>query len=249
LLGLVHALFTTIPEARAAIVGRLTLDKAAAAKRRTLDDLCRRVRKAVWPTKSMWKGDPDIASIQHQLGPPSGLRNDFNRPARRRFAQLSDRQMKGTLSPMLLPASARLILASLISIGLQLCCCNIQGLLGSRCESGRATPNPHTDCHRSDVHSDVDSHAHNDSTDPSRRDQSAPSGPCHPDNDGCACGTHDKAPSHIDKLDLPVIVVAILPLPVVLDRASSLCAPRYAALHGLSPSRTTLLQQHCALIV
>lgn len=64
LLGLVHDLFTTVPEARAAVVGRLTLNKPAAAKKGTLDDLRKRVRRAVWPTRSMWKGDPDMRAAR-----------------------------------------------------------------------------------------------------------------------------------------------------------------------------------------
>lgn len=39
LLGLIHDLYTTVPEARAAIAGRLTLDKPAAANAATLDAL------------------------------------------------------------------------------------------------------------------------------------------------------------------------------------------------------------------
>lgn len=64
LLGLLHDLFTTVPEARAAIAGRLTLDKPAAAKKGTLDQLRKQVRKAVWPTKSMWKGNPDMKAAR-----------------------------------------------------------------------------------------------------------------------------------------------------------------------------------------
>ncbi|MFN0131966.1 MAG: hypothetical protein ACKVW3_05475 [Phycisphaerales bacterium] len=64
LLGLVHALFTTVPEARAAIVGRLTLNKPATAKKGTLDRLRKQVRRAVWPTKRMWKGDPDMRAAR-----------------------------------------------------------------------------------------------------------------------------------------------------------------------------------------
>ncbi len=64
LLGLVHDLFTTVPEARAAIVGRLTLGKPAAAKKGTLDQLRKQVRRAVWPTKSMWKGNPDMRAAR-----------------------------------------------------------------------------------------------------------------------------------------------------------------------------------------
>ncbi len=64
LLGLVHDLFTTVPEARAAIVGRLTLGKPATAKKATLDGLRKQVRRAVWPTKSMWKGDPDMRAAR-----------------------------------------------------------------------------------------------------------------------------------------------------------------------------------------
>lgn len=64
LLGLVHDLFTTVPEARAAIVGRLTLNKPAATKKGTLDGLRKQVRRAVWPTKNMWKGDPDMRAAR-----------------------------------------------------------------------------------------------------------------------------------------------------------------------------------------
>jgi hypothetical protein len=142
-----------------------------------------------------------------------------------------------------LPVSARLVLASLISIGLQLCCCNVQGLLGSRSESGRATPNSHTDCHGSDTHGSVDSQSQNCC------DQSGPSVPCHHDDDGCACGTHDKAPSHIDQLVLPLALVAIVPASIVVAPTFVVSQNRYAGLHGVSPPRTSLLQQHCALIV
>ena len=151
---------------------------------------------------------------------------------------------------MVLPALAHLVLASLISIGLQLCCCNIQGLLGGRGESGRATSNSHTDCHGSVRHGSVDSHAHNvPASDQNCCDQAAPSDPCHHDDDGCACGTHDKAPSHIDQIELPLTFVAILPAPVVATPAFVVSQSRYAGVHGVSPPRTSLLQQHCALIV
>ncbi len=64
LLGLVHDLFATVPDARAAIVGRLMLDKPAAAKKQTLDRLRAQVRRAVWPTKSMCNGDPDMRAAR-----------------------------------------------------------------------------------------------------------------------------------------------------------------------------------------
>ena len=165
-------------------------------------------------------------------------------------APLSDCQMLGTLSPMVIPASARLILASLISIGMQLCCCNIQVLLGGSYEFVSGTCESHVDCHGSDKICSFDCHTLNVSAHAqSCCDQSAPSGPCHHDDDGCACGTHDKAPSHIDQIVSPLTFLAILPDSMVVAPTFVVIQSRYAGLHGVSPPRTSLLQQHCALIV
>jgi len=155
---------------------------------------------------------------------------------------------------MALSTPTRWILAGLISIGLQLCCCNAEVLLGGCCDSD--TEATGGGCHGTPAghdHSDGHDHGdhHTDSSDPVKNhDQPAdPAGPCDHDGGGCACGTHDKAPSHIDKLELPTTVVAILPAPVVVIPVFVLGAARYAGLHGVSPPRTTLLHQHCALIV
>ena len=158
--------------------------------------------------------------------------------------------MLGTLSLMVIPASARLILASLISIGMQLCCCNIQVLLGGSYEFGSDARESHAGCRGSDKTCSLDSHTFNVSAHAqSCCDQSAPSGPCHHDDDVCACGTHDKAPSHIDQIVSPLTFVAILPASIVVAPTFVVSPNRYAGLHGVSPPRTSLLQQHCALIV
>jgi len=165
---------------------------------------------------------------------------------------------------MELTATARWILASLISIGLQLCCCDVGVLLGGCCSGtggdadatvqSNAVAIAHHDADH--AHHDHGSHDHGDhhhDGQPSHHDDGQPAKPCgpcdHDDDGGCGCGTHDKAPSQIVKLDLPMTVVAILPTPTSFTPPLTIIAPRYAGLHGVSPPRTSLLQQHCALIV
>jgi hypothetical protein len=60
LLGLVQDLFKTVPEARAAIVGRLLMDQPAQARRATLDELRKRVHKTIRPSRNFWKCNPDM---------------------------------------------------------------------------------------------------------------------------------------------------------------------------------------------
>lgn len=162
---------------------------------------------------------------------------------------------------MAFSAPARLILAGLISIGLQLCCCNFEVLLGGCCgeqtdsrEASVALSDGHDHSrnaqHEHGGHDDGDHHHGQTPTQHDDGQPSKPCGPCDHHNDGgCSCGTHDKAPSQIAKLDLPMTVVAVLPTPTSFIAPLTISAPRYAGLHGVSPPRTTLLQQHCALIV
>lgn len=162
---------------------------------------------------------------------------------------------------MALSPLARWILASLISIGLQLCCCNAEVLFNGCC-GGQAHPQDAAvalaDSHDHAYHSHREHGGHDDGDHhhdnaPSQHDDGQPTKPCgpcdHHNNGGCSCGTHDKAPGHIEQLYLPVTVVAILPAPVVLTPTLLTSASRYAELHGVFPPQTSLLQQHCALIV
>lgn len=156
---------------------------------------------------------------------------------------------------MSLPAPTRWVLIGLISIGLQLCCCNAEALLGGCCQNDSEVEATNDGCQVSGGHDHSDGHDHGshhaDRSDHDK-DHNQPEksgGPCNHDGGGCSCGTHDKVPSHVEKLDLPVTVVAILPAPVDLTPVLDSSAPRYAGLHGVFPIRTTLLQQHCALTV
>lgn len=60
LLGLIHDLFKDVPEAKAAIVGRLMARAPLAAKAAGLDDLIKQVRLAVRPTTAMRTAEPNM---------------------------------------------------------------------------------------------------------------------------------------------------------------------------------------------
>ena len=61
LLGLLQDLFATVPEARAAIVGRLNIDEPVSARSGTIDKLLKEVRRAVRPRGGAWGGEPDMS--------------------------------------------------------------------------------------------------------------------------------------------------------------------------------------------
>ena len=64
LLGLIHELYKTVPDARAAIAGRLLLDQPSSAKRATLDELRKRARQAVWPSGRGLVINPDMRAAR-----------------------------------------------------------------------------------------------------------------------------------------------------------------------------------------
>ena len=60
LIGLLHDPFKTVPEAREAMAGRLTLDKPMSARAGTLETLRKRVRRAVIPPRAVWNINPNL---------------------------------------------------------------------------------------------------------------------------------------------------------------------------------------------
>ncbi len=64
LLGLVQDLFATVPEARAAIVGRLNIDEPVSARAGTIAKLLKEVRKAVRPPGGAWGGEPEMGKAR-----------------------------------------------------------------------------------------------------------------------------------------------------------------------------------------
>src|SRR5438477_5036317 len=155
---------------------------------------------------------------------------------------------------MSLSLTARWMLTVLISVGLQLCCCNLKAVLGGCCQvdqrtSGDVALSEHS--HPTEAQ-DGACHHHHDSDSEARSDPdslpSAPQAPCD-QHGGCSCGTHDKAPNLVAKisLDISPVVVAILSSPTILDTGLTVSAPQYAELHGVFPPQSSLLRQHCAL--
>lgn len=159
---------------------------------------------------------------------------------------------------MVLQPTARWMLALLTSIGLQVCCCNVKTLLGGCCQGGRsettlsmAIGDRHHDSHHH--HGSDDGGGPCDSIHPLKDHgpPAAPCGPCDHDNGGCACGTHDKAPNLVVKTSaaIPAMGVVILAPPAILASPLTISVSRYAGLHAVRPPQTSLLRQHCALIV
>lgn len=159
---------------------------------------------------------------------------------------------------MVLATPARWVLTCLISVGLQLCCCNFKVLFGECCEGEHSAT--HIQCTDADGDDDgalyIDGSAgddhHHEAASASHDDHGQPTQPCdHHDNGGCSCGTHDKAPNLIGKtcLDIAPVVIAILPQTAFRSPALIIGTPRYAALHAVLLPQTSLLEQHCALIV
>jgi hypothetical protein len=158
-----------------------------------------------------------------------------------------------TFPAMVLAATARWTLVCSISIGLQLCCCNLRVFFGGGCQDEQHV------AHTQSVHADREGDAHHThcrghdhGSTPAPHDDGHPTNPCdHHDTGGCACGTHDKAPNLVAKicLDISPVVIAILPSPTILAPLRTLSAARYATLHAVLLPPTSLLQQHCALIV
>jgi hypothetical protein len=160
---------------------------------------------------------------------------------------------------MVLQPTARWMLALLTSIGLQVCCCNVKTLLGGCCQGGRsettlsmAIGDRHHDSHHH--HGSDDGGGPCDSIHHPLKDHgppAAPCGPCDHHNGGCACGTHDKAPSLVVKTSaaIPAMGVVILAPPVILASPLTIGATRCAGLHAVLLPPTSLLRQHCALIV
>jgi len=159
---------------------------------------------------------------------------------------------------MVLHPTARWVVALLTSIGLQLCCCNVKTLLGGCCQGdGSATAismaigDRHHDSHHHDGSDDGAGPCHSHPL----KDQGQPADPCgpcdHNDNGGCACGTHDKAPNPVSKtpVAIPPIGVAILAPPAIVASPLTIGACRCAGLHAVRLPPTSLLRQHCALIV
>jgi hypothetical protein len=164
--------------------------------------------------------------------------------------------IKEYTSSMALSATARWILTALVSMGLQLCCCNIENLLGAGCsdhptggsDQVLAASIAH---HEHNDHSHCNGNHHADSSAPDHH-SSSPCGPWDQHDDGeCACGAHDKAANLLQQsaLDGPLTVVAILPIPTVLISSFTVSAPQHGDMHAVLPPPTSLLRQHCALIV
>jgi hypothetical protein len=164
---------------------------------------------------------------------------------------------------MILTAPVRWILPSLIAIGLQLCCCNFHVLFSGCCDgqskwregdvarvAGGSRQGDAHHLHHDDAACGACGHKQGQSPKHDDGKSGKPCSPCkHKDDGGCICGTHDKAPSQVVKFELPMTVVALRRTPISFLPHFTISAPRYAELHGVFPPRTTLLQQHCALIV
>jgi hypothetical protein len=161
---------------------------------------------------------------------------------------------------MVLPLTTRWALAILLSIGLQLCCCNFKTLLGGCChihhgsshnpvaldDAVRLADGEH---HRACCHH-PDSTSRSSDGDLPSAPNGGPESPCDQQR-GCSCGTHDKAPHVVAKtcLDIAPALTAILTPLSILPPRLALGMARYTGLHAVLLPQTSLLQQHCALIV
>lgn len=148
---------------------------------------------------------------------------------------------------MALSLAANWMLVVLLSVGLQLCCCNVKRLLGGcRQTNDGATQ-------RSALNSTGGCCQHRRKADAMSPDQcgNSTSKTSCDQRGGCACGTHDKGCADVAKspLDVAPAVIAVLPPSTHLFLASIVRVGSYERLRNALPPPTSLLRQHCALIV
>lgn len=195
------------------------------------------------------------AGLQRGRQSGSGLSRPRSTPVRVGFEQESSHSTldppAGIIVVVTLPAPCRWILAVAVTIGLQLCCCDLEAMFRACMACGdHSAPAAADHAHDHDEPAGAH-HSHDHST--ASEDQRDPS-PCddHHEQGECTCESHEMAKSLPQKpqVELPVVtLMAVLPAPAYNDVAREQRVYRKAPNEGGFRPPTSLLRLHCALTI
>lgn len=150
---------------------------------------------------------------------------------------------------MMLNSTVRWIIAVAVTIGLQLCCCNLETMFRVcvACDDHAAPAEAALTHHHDEPSSGDHSHDHPTTTE----DQHGPS-PCndHHEDGECTCESHEsaKSPPEQPRLELPAAsLIAVLPEPQFDQPGSASISWRWTPVARIVRPPTSLLRQHCAL--
>lgn len=157
----------------------------------------------------------------------------------------------GIIIAVTLPGPVRWIIAVVVTIGLQVCCCNLETMLRAciACDD-HAAPAPADLAHNHDEPAGAP-HSHDHPTTAEDQQDSSP-GDDHHEQGECTCESHELVKSLPEKprSELPAFtLIAVLPEPRFDDRGFSSISCRWAPTERVFRPPTSLLRQHCALTI
>jgi hypothetical protein len=150
-----------------------------------------------------------------------------------------------------LPGPVRWIIAVAVTVGLQVCCCNLEAMFRVCIACGDHAAPALADLTHNHDEPASEHHSHDHLT--TAEDQHGPS-PCddHHEEGECTCKSHELAKSLPEKprLDLPTLaLIAVLPEPQFDDPGFVSISCRWAPTERVFRPPTSLLRQHCALTI
>jgi len=149
------------------------------------------------------------------------------------------------------PSTVRWIIAVAVTIGLQVCCCNLEAMFRVCIACGDHAAPALADLTHS--HNGPAS-AHHSHDHPTTAEDQHESSPCndHHEQGECTCESHELAKSLPEKprLELPAIsLIAVLPEPQFENLGFAPVSCRWAPTESVFRPPTSLLRQHCALTI
>lgn len=152
---------------------------------------------------------------------------------------------------MTLSGTVRWIIAVTVTIGLQVCCCNIEAMFRVCIACGDHAAPALADLTHSH---DEPASAHHSHDYPTTAEDQHESSPCndHREQGECTCESHEVAKSLSEKpgLDLPTLaLIAVLPEPQFGDPGFVSSPHRWAPTESDFRPPSSLLRQHCALTI